>query len=415
MVSSFIFFRLRRMMKKYRYLVGDKLGSENHGIIYASDEKEAIKELTKQGHSVISVSEEQKPWKHFWEQPNLSFEEKMLFTKHMATMLRAGITITEALQIVGSQSRSKYNQVMYENLIKSIRAGRSLSESMRDYDCVFSELFINMVETGEKSGTLDQVLDYLDTQLDKEYEIRKKVISAFIYPAVIMSITLILSLGIVIFIMPKITKIFLAFDVVLPLPTRILIAVSTFLTEKPLLSLLIAGGAVSAIVLFFKLKFFKSIRDRIFLYLPVFGKVLICSNLARFSRTLYSLIQAGLPITRALTVIANMYTNQLYKEAVLTAQAKVEQGGQLGEAFEGNEKLFPVLTLKMLYVGERTGSLETTMNQLALLYERDVDNLTRNLTVLLEPLLLVFMGVLVGGVAISIILPIYQLPNLISR
>ncbi len=402
-------------MKKFRYLIGDKLGSESRGVLYATSEKDAVKQLTEQGHSVVSLSEELKPWKYFWEAPSLTFEEKMLFTKHMATMLRAGITITEALEIVGSQSRQAKNRLMYENIVKSIRAGRSLSESMRDYDVVFSELFINMVETGEKSGTLDQVLDYLDVQLDKEYEIRKKVISAFIYPAVIMSITLTLSLGIVIFIMPKISEIFSAFDVVLPLPTRVLIGFSDFLTQKPGMSFLLTAVLATLIVSFFRMKVFKTFRDRLFLYTPVFGKVLIYSSLARFSRTLYSLIQAGLPITRALSVIANMFTNQLYKDAVLAAQAKVEQGGQLGESFEGNEKLFPVLTLKMLYVGERTGSLETTMNQLALLYERDVDNLTRNLTVLLEPLLLVFMGLMVGGVAISIILPIYQLPNVISR
>ncbi len=402
-------------MKKFTYLIGDKLGAESRGVLYANSEKDAIKQLTKEGHSVISVSEQEKPWKGFWNKPNLSFQEKMLFAKHMATMLRAGITIIEALQILGSQSLQANNKKMYDTLISSIKAGRSLSASMRDYDCVFSELFINMVETGEKSGTLDQVLDYLDTQLDKENEIRKKVVSAFIYPAVIMSITIILSFGIVFFIMPKISDIFIAFDVKLPLPTRILIGLSQFMTGHPFQALGVSVLLVILTVLFFRLRMLKNFRDNLFLHLPVFGRVLRYANLARFARTFYSLIQAGLPITRALTVISNMFSNNLYKQGVLAAQAKVEQGGQLGEAFEGQEKIFPILTVKMLYVGERTGSLETTMQQLAVLYERDVDNLTRNLTVLLEPLLLLFMGLLVGGVAISIILPIYQLPNLISR
>ena len=402
-------------MNKFRYLIGDKMGAESRGFVYANNEKEAIKSLTKQGHSVISVTEEHKPWKNIFDKPHLTFQDKMLFAKHMATMLRAGITITEALQILGSQAVQANNKKMYDTLVNSIKAGRSLSESMRDYDCVFSELFINMVETGEKSGTLDQVLDYLDTQLDKEYEIRKKVVSAFIYPAIIMSITVILSFGIVFFIMPKISDIFVAFDVTLPLPTRILIGLSNFMTRQPLMAFGTFVMFVILTVLFFKLRALKNFRDNLFLHLPVFGRVLLYANLARFARTFYSLTQAGLPITRALTVISNMFNNALYKQAVLAAEAKVEQGGQLGEAFEGQEKLFPVLTVKMLYVGERTGSLETTMQQLAVLYERDVDNLTRNLTTLLEPLLLLFMGLLVGGVAISIILPIYQLPNLISR
>lgn len=403
------------MAKRFKYKLGDKLGAESKGMIEAETERDAIKRLTRVGHNVISIHEVRQGGLPFWEKPSLSFEDKMLFTKHLATMLRAGITITEALQILGSQTVQARNRQMYESIRRSVEAGQSLSESMKVYDFVFSDLFINMIETGEKSGTLDQILDYLDEQLDKEYDLRKKVISAFIYPAVILSITLMLSLGIVFFIMPKITKIFTSFDIVLPLPTRILIGFSSLLTEKPLLTFGTAALLVLAAVLLLKWKALKPFWDWISLHLPVFGRVLHYANLARFSRTLTSLLQAGMPVTKALNVISTMMTNTQYKEAVKNSAAKVEQGGQLGEAFEGQEKLFPMLAVKMLYVGERTGSLETTMKQLALLYERNVDSLTRNLTVLLEPLLLVFMGVMVGGVAISIILPIYQLPNLLSR
>jgi type IV pilus assembly protein PilC len=403
------------MAKRFRYKLGDKAGPEAKGMIEAETERDAIKRLTQGGHTVLSIWEVKGKGMPFWERPHLSFEDKMLFTKHLATMLRAGITIVEALQILGSQTRQANNRQMYENILRSVKAGQSLSESMRVYDFIFSDLFINMIETGEKSGTLDQILDYLDEQLDKEYDLRKKVISAFIYPAVILSITMLLSLGIVFFIMPRITKIFSSFDIVLPLPTRILIGFSSLLTEKPLLTF---GGTVllvGLIVFLLKWKVLKPTWDWIALHLPVFGRVLHYANLARFSRTLTSLLQAGMPITKALNVISTMMTNTLYKEAIRSSAAKVEQGGQLGEAFEGQENLFPILAVKMLYVGERTGSLEATMKQLALLYERNVDSITRNLTVLLEPLLLVFMGMMVGGVAISIILPIYQLPNLISR
>jgi type IV pilus assembly protein PilC len=304
-------------------------------------------------------------------------------------------------------------QLAPEKLLKLVRACEgALGEDLSFADQTYEG---HPKANAAVSGTLDQILDYLDEQLDKEYDLRKKVISAFIYPAVILSITLMLSLGIVFFIMPKITKIFTSFDIVLPLPTRILIGFSTLLTEKPLLTfgtaiVLVVGG-----VSLLRWKALKPFWDWVSLHLPVFGRVLHYANLARFSRTLTSLLQAGMPVTKALNVISTMMTNTQYKEAVKNSAAKVEQGGQLGEAFEGQEKLFPMLAVKMLYVGERTGSLETTMKQLALLYERNVDSLTRNLTVLLEPLLLVFMGVMVGGVAISIILPIYQLPNLLSK
>ncbi len=403
------------MAKRFKYKLSDKVGEGAKGLIEAESETEAIKRLTASGHSVISIREVRQSGMPFWEKPSLSFQDKMLFTKHLATMLRAGITITEALQILASQTEQARNRQMYENIVRSVKAGQSLSESMRVYDFIFSDLFINMIATGEKSGTLDKVLDYLDEQLDKEYDLRKKVISAFIYPVVILSITMMLSLGIVFFIMPKITKIFSSFEITLPLPTRILIGFSTLLTDKPLITFGAFFMFIALMVFLLKWKVLKPFWDWLSLHTPVFGRVLHYANLARFSRTLTSLLQAGMPVTKALNVISTMMTNTLYKEAIKNSAAKVEQGGQLGEAFEGQEKLFPVLAVKMLYVGEKTGSLETTMNQLALLYERNVDGLTRNLTVLLEPLLLVFMGMMVGGVAISIILPIYQLPNLLSQ
>lgn len=403
------------MSKRFKYKLGDKTGTEAKGLIESETETDAIKKLTALGHSVISIREVKSGGLAFWEKPNLSFEDKLLFTKHLSTMLRAGITITESLQILASQTTQSRNREMYDSIIRSVKAGQTLSDSLRVYDSVFSDMFINMIATGEKSGTLDQTLDYLDEQLDKEYELRKKIVSAFIYPAVILSITMMLSLGIVFFIMPKITKIFSSFDIILPLPTRVLIGFSALMTDKPLLTF---GGAVMLLALavfLLKWKVLKHFWDWVSLNLPVFGRVLHYANLARFARTLTSLLQAGMPITKALNVISGMMTNTLYRDAIKNSAAKVEQGGQLGEAFEGQEKLFPILAVKMLYVGEKTGSLETTMKQLALLYERNVDGLTRNLTVLLEPLLLVFMGMMVGGVAISIILPIYQLPNLISQ
>ncbi|MDP2624783.1 MAG: type II secretion system F family protein, partial [Candidatus Peregrinibacteria bacterium] len=162
-------------------------------------------------------------------------------------------------------------------------------------------------------------------------------------------------------------------------------------------------------------KFLKPFWHRVALRLPVFGKLLIYVNLARFSRTMNSLLQAGIPITESLDIVKSMIGNSVYRRAIEQARDKVEQGGKLGESFLEEERLFPPLVSKMIFIGEKTGSLEKTTDHLAKLYENNVDSITKNLTVLLEPLLLVFMGVLIGGVAVSIILPIYQLPSLITR
>jgi type IV pilus assembly protein PilC len=401
-------------MKRFSYVVSTKKGAKEKGEIQAASLELASDELMKQGFMVISIVEENQVKDWFWNRPKLSFEEKMMFTKHLGTMLKVGISIVEALDILRSQTTKKKNAQMYSNLIKMINSGQNLSKSLREYEGLFSRVFVNMVETGEESGTLVEVLEYLNLQLEKEYELRKRVVSAFVYPSVIIAITIALTMGIVIFVMPKITQIFSTFEVVLPLPTRILIGTSEFFQIYPLQAFF--GFILGVIVLIGLLKWkqMKPVWDWLMLKIPVFGRLFHYVNLARFSRTLNSLLHAGVPITRALQITASASSNVYYVRAITDAHDKVEQGGQFGESFQDHEDLFPPLVTKMFFIGEKSGSLETTTEHLATLYEQNVDSLTRNLTVLLEPILLVFMGTLVGGVAISIILPIYQLPNIIQ-
>ncbi|NIA02438.1 MAG: hypothetical protein GWP15_03570 [Nitrospirae bacterium] len=345
----------------------------------------------------------------------MSLEEKINFTKSLAIMIKVGITITEAFEILLDQTKNKNLRVMYEDIIERIRAGQSLAKSLKRYDYVFSNLFINMIKTGEDSGSLEYVLKRLGIQLEKEYEIRKRVITAFIYPAVIMSVTVIMAIGIVLFIMPKITKIFESFNIDLPLPTRMLIGFSRLLTEQPLLSIAVIGGVIGGLIFIFRLKVLKPFWHILLLKLPIFGKILVYANVARFSRTLNSLLQSGVPVAEGLKMTGEMLDNIQYKTVLEEVSEKIEKGGSIGENLAKHEKLFPPLATKMIHIGEKSGSLEVTTKYIARLYERDVENKTKNLSVLLEPLLLVFMAVMVGGIALSIILPIYQLPNLLSK
>jgi len=215
--------------------------------------------------------------------------------------------------------------------------------------------------------------------------------------------------------MPKIIKIFENFDLTLPLSTRILIGSSKLLTERTLLVIAVTIVTIGLIILVSKLKALKPFWHRLFLNLPIFGKLLISANIARFARNINSLLQSGMPLTESLRVTAVMLDNRIYKNAINQASEKVEQGGQLGESFEIDKKLFPPMTTRMLHIGEKSGSLEATTGKLAQLYETEVDTKTKNLSVLLEPLLIVLMATLVGGMALSIILPIYKLPNLLAR
>lgn len=400
-------------MPKYNYTLVTRDGIKTQGVLVAKDVDNARQKLSKEDGIIISVIEK-KEMGGLFGYINMSFADKLMFVKHMGNMLQAGLTVTEALGILIGQTKERGVRTMYMNILDMIRNGESLSNSLREYGNIFPDIFITMIGVGEENGNLDTVLGYLDSQMEKEYEVRQKVKYALIYPVGILGLTVTVAIVIVVFIMPRITGIFDSFTVDLPLPTRILIAFSNTLTNSPLLSLFVFILGVSFLALIFKLRFLKSITHRMATHLPIFGKIFIYSNLGRIARTLNSLLKSGTPVVKAMDVTANMIGNRSYKKILILAKEKVEQGAQLGPSLEGNEKLFPPLVTKMLSIGEKTGGLEIVTERLAELYEREVESLTKNISVLMEPLLLVIMAMMVGGIALAIILPIYQLPSMLN-
>lgn len=405
-------------MPKYRYILKDENGKKREGVIFSVNHDtatEQIKEIRQPGEFIISVFELQK--KKFWAfgGPSLKIQDKMLFIRSLATMFKVGITLIESMEIITDQAKSPIIKKMYEDIQNMIRSGQTLSKSLAKYNKVFSEITINMIATGEENGNLDEVLDYISEQLEKEYELRKKVVSALVYPVVILSVTLLMAIGIVVFVMPKITRIFSTFKVDLPLPTQLLINITNLLTQQTVWVLLVTGAFIVTMVILLRLDNLKPFWHEVYLKFPVIGKILISANIARFSRTFNSLLRTGTPITKCMQVLEKVFTNVVYKKALQRAAAIIEHGGKIGEALGENEKLFPQMVSKMIFIGEKTGSLIITTEHIARMYEMDVDNKTKNLSTLMEPLLLVFMATLVGGIAMSIILPIYQLPNMIHR
>ena len=402
-------------MTKYNYTITDADGKKKNGTIDAPSKDAALQSIRTIDNIVLSVTEESESKWWVFGRPSMSTVERMMFVKNLSTMIEVGITISESLMILKEQTKKASLKRMYDDILEMVNSGQSLAGSLRKYDNNFSELFINMIETGEASGNLGDVLKYLDLQLEKDYELRKKVVSALVYPCIIILITVLMAIGIVVFIMPKITKIFKQFEAKLPLPTQFLIDFSDFLTQKPFIALLIFSVSIGFTVFILKLKALKPFWTKVLIHMPLFGNIVISANVARFTRTINSLIKSSLPITEAMTITRNMLDNILYKDALKEVGDKIEQGGKVGDSLEKFEKLFPPMCTKMISLGERTGTLETTTGKVADLYEKDVDTKTRNLSTAMEPMLLVLMAALVGGIAISIILPIYQLPNLIKR
>lgn len=402
-------------MPKFNYVLVDDAGQKIKGSLSASNKSEAIDSLRLDGKVILSVEENYSGKFWIWSKPTMSIQEKMLFVSNLATMLRVGITIVDSLEIIISQTKKKKLIAMYQDIMDRLSTGESLSDALSNYENIFSGLFLGMIRTGERSGNLPEVMDYLSIQLSKEYELRRKIVSAMVYPLVIMSLTLTLAIALVVFVMPKITEIFDKFDVELPLPTRMLIGLSNFLIENTLLTISMAVIVVILLIAMFKSEILKPMWQRIFLRVPIFGKVMIYANVARFARSFNSLLQAGLPVVESLRIIADMMNVVVYKNLVEEVADKIEKGGKLGDGFAVNERLFPILVSKLLTIGESTGTLELTSGRIATLYEKDVDAKTKNMSVLMEPVLLVLMSGLVGGIALSIILPIYQLPNLLGQ
>lgn len=402
-------------MKKFSYLITDHLGKKQKGELYAPTQESALQELKEKGLLVLKLEESKEEKLPFWKKPSLAFEDKLLMASHLSTMVGAGLTLTESLDILLDQTKSANNRAMYQDMIHRINAGQTLSDALAQYPSVFSSIYINMVAVGEKSGSLQDVLGYLEQQLEKEYDLRQKVFGAMIYPAVIVCLTLTMVFGIVFFIMPKILKIFDAFDVGLPLPTRILIGFTHLMTDS---TLLVFGGTfafIGLLVFLWSLPSVKEFCNKIALHLPVLGNLMVSVSMARFGRSINSLLKAGVSINKALGITSTLFSNKIYTDLLVEAKDRVEKGASLEDALSGQEKLVPILVVKMLAVGEKTGNLEETTSHVARLYEQRVDGITRNLSTLIEPILLVFMGALVGGVALAVILPIYQLPNLIHK
>ncbi|MDP2643007.1 MAG: type II secretion system F family protein [Candidatus Peregrinibacteria bacterium] len=399
-------------MPKFEYVLTTNGGKHEDGELFAQDRETAIRKLQTADKIILSCNEITKG-KHewFWEKPSLSSEDLLMFTKYLAAMITAGITIAEAFDIIISQTKDTGSKKMFENITMAMRNGQTMSKSLALYPNVFSEIYVNMIGIGEESGTLEQALNGLEVQLEKDADLRSKIKAAFIYPIIILIVTLLMAFGIVIFIMPKVMKIFTTFKVDLPLPTRMLI----WGTNNVWLILATTIVAIIVIIFLFKFKFIKKLWNKLALHFPIFGNILIKTYLARFSRTIHSLLQSGIVMTKALQIASETIGSETYKDIIIESKQKVEQGGSLSSSLESHPKYFPTIMAKMLMVGEKTGSMEKAVSHLANLYEKEVDNITKNLSVLLEPLLLIFMATIVGGLAISIIMPIYQLPNLISK
>lgn len=346
----------------------------------------------------------------------VSHQEILLFTKHLDTMMKAGVPIAEAFDTLISQTKSDYFRNILSAIIKDIENGQSLSKALSKHPKAFNDFYLSMIGVGEESGTLEENLEFLSKQLAKDYNLRKKIKAAMIYPALVVSATFIMGGFIAFYILPKLVDFFEAFEIDLPIATKILLVIAHIVKDYGVY--IIVSFVILIIItrLFTRLPKIRPKWHAILLKVPVMGNLITYSQLARFSRNLGTLVKSGVPITKSLDITANTLSNLKFRNDLLEVAKSLTRGKSIGETLDKNKyPEYPPLVSKMISVGEKVGKLDETTLYLGDFYEEEIENLSKNLSSIIEPILLLVIGLAVGFVAIAIISPIYELTGSIRR
>ena len=331
-----------------------------------------------------------------------------IFTRQLATMIDAGLPLVQSLEILSAQQESKVFKEIIRQIREDVEGGSTFAGALRKHPGTFNDLYTNLVVAGEEGGILDNILTRLANYIEKAEALKKKVKSALIYPATIVGVAVIVVGILMIFVIPVFETMFKSAGQSLPLPTLIVLTLSKVIKKYVFLF-------IPAFILFVYLfrKYYqtdrgKMIIDRLLLKLPVFGPLLKKVAVARFSRTLGTLVSSGVPILDGLTIVSRTAGNRAVETAILSARSSIREGETIAEPL-GRSGIFPPMVIQMIAVGESTGALDNMLSKIAEFYEEEVDITVANLTSLLEPFLMIFLGVVIGGVVISMYLPIFSL------
>jgi type IV pilus assembly protein PilC len=340
---------------------------------------------------------------------SVPLQEKVLFTRHLSIGIKSGMTLIAALELISEQTKSKSLKTIISQLIEDVNAGMFLSKSLEKYRKVFGELFVNIIKIGESSGTLAENLLYLTEELKKKHALRSKVRGALIYPSVVLVATLGIAGSMIIFIFPKILPVFASLNVELPFTTRALISISNLLSNHGLVVGVSLVLVVIGFVALLKIRAVRHVVHHILLYTPVIKKMTVQVNMANFARTFGLLLKSGVNIIEAISITADTTGNLVYHHEFKASVSVLQKGEFLSSYLSNDKKLFPPIAVNMMRVGENTGNLTENLDYLSEYYEGQVDDFVKNLSSIIEPALMLIMGVIVGFIALSIITPIYSL------
>jgi type IV pilus assembly protein PilC len=398
-------------MPKYSFLAISSEGKTEKGILEAKDEFELAKILKERKLILVRTEKVKEKRKFQISLPSFGvpLSEKMFFTRNLKIMISAGVPLPRAILNLSQQTRSKRFKVILEKISERIVKGEKFSEAISLFPQIFNEFYQNMIKVAEETGRLEDVLEILARQMERENELRSKIKGAMIYPAVIVFALIGVGILMLIFVVPKLAETFKELGVELPMTTKIVISLGTFLANNFLILFFFFIFIIFLLSQFLRTKIGKRIFDKISLSFPIFSSLVKKSNSASTARSLSALISAGVSLPRALEITANTLGNVFYKEALFSCAEKVRKGGKLSESLKPYQKIYPLTLISMIEVGEETGETSEVLSKIADFYESEVSDAAKNLTSIIEPILLLIIGAAVGFFAISMVQPMYSM------
>lgn len=341
-------------------------------------------------------------------------DELVMITRNLGSMLNAGLTVTRSLSVIERQSTNPKLVSVIKDIVGRINNGQQFYEALKEYPEVFSDLYVAMIKAGEESGNLAESLKTLSVQMERSSNLTKKIKGAMIYPAIVMGVMVVIGILMMVFVMPQITNVFKSIDMELPATTQFLINTSDFFAEHTFLTLALMFGLIASVVYFFRTKTGKVVSSWTVVRLPIVGTMAKETNSARTARTLSSLLNSGVDVIQAIEITEEVVQNVFYKKILQEARTRVEKGTPLSEIFIERTDLYPILVGEMIMVGEETGQISGMLNELAMFYEIEVERKTKDLSTIIEPLLMVVIGAGVGFFALAMIAPIYSISDGLS-
>jgi len=382
------------------FVEGEKIG-KNINEVRDRLEREQIQ--------VISILKKRKEMEiPFLSKKKVSLRELSVFNRQLSVMFNAGLPITQGLGILALEQENKYFKEVLTDIRKDVEAGSNLSDALKKHPKVFNELYTSMVEAGEASGNLDTVLIRLSNYIEESAKLVGRVKSALAYPIFVLAVALVLTYVIMIKVVPVFQRLFSQLNATLPLPTRIVIGISQFLASNILLILAGLGLAIFGLVSYNKTYRGRRVLDKIKLKTPIFGTLLLKLAVARVTRTLSTLLEAGVEIVNALTITAKTSGNAIVSDAILRSRNSIQEGKLLGDSLR-EEGVFPFMVTQMISVGEETGALTTMLEKIADFYEEEVEHAVEALLSVMEPLMILFLGGLVGSIIVAMYLPMFSI------